>query len=169
MGPLLLSAAAPLCLSQAEQELRVAQTEFDRQAEVTRLLLEGISSTHVSPALCCPSVVHHLPGPAPGPPLNSSTRGQTMNLDLRSRWRGAVLEPRVLRVELQLWSKCQRLRSPPCPAGSRWLGAKGGVLKAGVCGQAGDRERLVGQAASQASTALPASPPSAGESSSLPP
>lgn len=32
---------------QAEQELRVAQTEFDRQAEVTRLLLEGISSTHV--------------------------------------------------------------------------------------------------------------------------
>lgn len=33
---------------QAEQELRVAQTEFDRQAEVTRLLLEGISSTHVS-------------------------------------------------------------------------------------------------------------------------
>uniref|UniRef100_F6UPS7 Endophilin-B2 n=1 Tax=Monodelphis domestica TaxID=13616 RepID=F6UPS7_MONDO len=32
----------------AEQELRVAQTEFDRQAEVTRLLLEGISSTHVS-------------------------------------------------------------------------------------------------------------------------
>lgn len=34
--------------SQAEHELRVAQTEFDRQAEVTRLLLEGISSTHVS-------------------------------------------------------------------------------------------------------------------------
>lgn len=27
----------------------MAQTEFDRQAEVTRLLLEGISSTHVSP------------------------------------------------------------------------------------------------------------------------
>lgn len=35
-------------LLQAEHELRVAQTEFDRQAEVTRLLLEGISSTHVS-------------------------------------------------------------------------------------------------------------------------
>lgn len=35
-------------IPQAEQELRVAQTEFDRQAEVTRLLLEGISSTHVS-------------------------------------------------------------------------------------------------------------------------
>lgn len=33
---------------QAEQELRLAQAEFDRQAEVTRLLLEGISSTHVS-------------------------------------------------------------------------------------------------------------------------
>lgn len=33
---------------QAEHELRVAQTEFDRQAEVTRLLLEGIGSTHVS-------------------------------------------------------------------------------------------------------------------------
>ena len=35
-------------LAQSEHELRVAQTEFDRQAEVTRLLLEGISSTHVS-------------------------------------------------------------------------------------------------------------------------
>ncbi|XP_053137615.1 endophilin-B2 isoform X4 [Hemicordylus capensis] len=32
----------------AEHELRLAQTEFDRQAEVTRLLLEGISSTHVN-------------------------------------------------------------------------------------------------------------------------
>lgn len=37
-----------LSVAQAEHELRVAQTEFDRQAEVTRLLLEGISSTHVS-------------------------------------------------------------------------------------------------------------------------
>ncbi len=37
-----------LWLHQAQHELRVAQTEFDRQAEVTRLLLEGISSTHVS-------------------------------------------------------------------------------------------------------------------------
>ncbi|XP_060010123.1 endophilin-B2 isoform X6 [Lagenorhynchus albirostris] len=36
----------------AEQELRVAQTEFDRQAEVTRLLLEGISSTHVNHLRC---------------------------------------------------------------------------------------------------------------------
>uniref|UniRef100_W5KY04 Endophilin-B1 n=1 Tax=Astyanax mexicanus TaxID=7994 RepID=W5KY04_ASTMX len=36
----------------AEQELRLAQTEFDRQAEVTRLLLEGISSTHVNHLRC---------------------------------------------------------------------------------------------------------------------
>ncbi|XP_036272139.1 endophilin-B2 isoform X7 [Pipistrellus kuhlii] len=36
----------------SEQELRVAQTEFDRQAEVTRLLLEGISSTHVNHLRC---------------------------------------------------------------------------------------------------------------------
>ncbi|CAF87030.1 unnamed protein product, partial [Tetraodon nigroviridis] len=41
------------------QELRVAQTEFDRQAEVTRLLLEGISSTHVSGA-----AARHLSGSA---------------------------------------------------------------------------------------------------------
>uniref|UniRef100_A0AAX7V436 SH3-domain GRB2-like endophilin B2b n=1 Tax=Astatotilapia calliptera TaxID=8154 RepID=A0AAX7V436_ASTCA len=37
---------------QAEHELRVAQTEFDRQAEVTRLLLEGISSTHLNHLRC---------------------------------------------------------------------------------------------------------------------
>lgn len=43
-----LSRCHALPPAQAEQELRVAQTEFDRQAEVTRLLLEGISSTHVS-------------------------------------------------------------------------------------------------------------------------
>lgn len=36
-----------LLLFQAEQDLRLAQTEFDRQAEVAQLLLEGISSTHV--------------------------------------------------------------------------------------------------------------------------
>ncbi|XP_051924264.1 endophilin-B2a isoform X4 [Hippocampus zosterae] len=35
-----------------ELELRVAQTEFDRQAEVTRLLLEGISGTHVNHLRC---------------------------------------------------------------------------------------------------------------------
>ncbi|XP_067327895.1 endophilin-B2 isoform X2 [Anolis sagrei] len=47
---------APLLWSdeveKAEHELRVAQTEFDRQAEVTRLLLEGISSTHVNHLRC---------------------------------------------------------------------------------------------------------------------
>ncbi|XP_029300139.1 endophilin-B2b isoform X3 [Cottoperca gobio] len=43
-----LSASA----SAAEHELRVAQTEFDRQAEVTRLLLEGISSTHLNHLRC---------------------------------------------------------------------------------------------------------------------
>uniref|UniRef100_A0A3Q2D7C6 Endophilin-B1 n=1 Tax=Cyprinodon variegatus TaxID=28743 RepID=A0A3Q2D7C6_CYPVA len=43
-----LSASA----SAAEQDLRLAQTEFDRQAEVTRLLLEGISSTHVNHLRC---------------------------------------------------------------------------------------------------------------------
>ncbi|XP_048821947.1 endophilin-B2 isoform X5 [Lagopus muta] len=36
----------------AEHELRLTQTEFDRQAEVTRLLLEGISSTHVNHLRC---------------------------------------------------------------------------------------------------------------------
>ncbi|XP_004593558.2 endophilin-B2 isoform X2 [Ochotona princeps] len=39
-------------VDKAEQELRVAQTEFDRQAEVTRLLLEGISSTHANHLRC---------------------------------------------------------------------------------------------------------------------
>ncbi|XP_051552663.1 endophilin-B2b isoform X5 [Myxocyprinus asiaticus] len=51
-----LSASASALLSaevdKAEHELRVAQTEFDRQAEVTRLLLEGISSTHVNHLRC---------------------------------------------------------------------------------------------------------------------
>jgi endophilin-B len=32
----------------AEKEVRVAQSEFDRQAEITKLLLEGISSSHAS-------------------------------------------------------------------------------------------------------------------------
>uniref|UniRef100_A0A8C4Q387 SH3-domain GRB2-like endophilin B2a n=1 Tax=Eptatretus burgeri TaxID=7764 RepID=A0A8C4Q387_EPTBU len=35
-------------VTKAEQDLRVAQLEFDRQAEVTRLLLEGLSSTHAN-------------------------------------------------------------------------------------------------------------------------
>ncbi|XP_072243305.1 endophilin-B2a isoform X4 [Leuresthes tenuis] len=39
-------------VEKAEQELRVAQTEFDRQSEVTQLLLEGISSTHVNHLRC---------------------------------------------------------------------------------------------------------------------
>ncbi|KAM3825621.1 endophilin-B2 isoform 2-T2 [Vipera latastei] len=39
-------------VEKAEHELRQAQTEFDRQAEVTRLLLEGISSTHVNHLRC---------------------------------------------------------------------------------------------------------------------
>ncbi|XP_016370937.1 endophilin-B1-like isoform X2 [Sinocyclocheilus rhinocerous] len=36
----------------AETELRIAQSEFDRQAEITRLLLEGISSTHAHHLRC---------------------------------------------------------------------------------------------------------------------
>ncbi|KAJ7994054.1 hypothetical protein DPEC_G00261960 [Dallia pectoralis] len=51
-----LSASASALWSEevdkAEHELRVTQTEFDRQAEVTRLLLEGISSTHVNHLRC---------------------------------------------------------------------------------------------------------------------
>ncbi|KAM9338132.1 endophilin-B2b [Symphorus nematophorus] len=51
-----LSASASALLSEevdkAEHELRIAQTEFDRQAEVTRLLLEGISSTHLNHLRC---------------------------------------------------------------------------------------------------------------------
>ncbi|KAM4528648.1 endophilin-B2-like isoform 2-T2 [Odontesthes bonariensis] len=51
-----LSASASALLSEevdkAEHELRVAKTEFDRQAEVTRLLLEGIGSTHLNHLRC---------------------------------------------------------------------------------------------------------------------
>ncbi|XP_021913236.1 endophilin-B1 [Zootermopsis nevadensis] len=39
-------------LEQAEKELRVAQSEFDRQAEITKLLLEGISSSHANHLHC---------------------------------------------------------------------------------------------------------------------
>uniref|UniRef100_A0A673H2M2 Endophilin-B2-like n=1 Tax=Sinocyclocheilus rhinocerous TaxID=307959 RepID=A0A673H2M2_9TELE len=39
-------------VDKAGHELRAAQTEFDRQAEVTCLLLEGISSTHVNHLRC---------------------------------------------------------------------------------------------------------------------
>ncbi|XP_076826665.1 endophilin-B1a [Brachyhypopomus gauderio] len=36
----------------AEQDLKVTQSEFDRQAEITRLLLEGVSSTHAHHLRC---------------------------------------------------------------------------------------------------------------------
>ncbi|XP_032814891.2 endophilin-B1-like isoform X3 [Petromyzon marinus] len=39
-------------VSKGEQEVRVAQAEFDRQAEITRLLLEGISTTHANHLRC---------------------------------------------------------------------------------------------------------------------
>ncbi|XP_077593112.1 endophilin-B2-like isoform X1 [Stigmatopora nigra] len=39
-------------VDKAEHELRMAQTEFDRQGEVTRLLLEGIGSTHLNHQRC---------------------------------------------------------------------------------------------------------------------
>ncbi|XP_072276025.1 endophilin-B1 isoform X2 [Pyxicephalus adspersus] len=39
-------------VARAEQELRITQSEFDRQAEITRLLLEGISSTHAHHLRC---------------------------------------------------------------------------------------------------------------------
>lgn len=35
-------------LIQAEQDLRVAQSEFDRQQEITKLLLEGLNSTQAN-------------------------------------------------------------------------------------------------------------------------
>uniref|UniRef100_A0A8C1ACX9 SH3-domain GRB2-like endophilin B1b n=1 Tax=Cyprinus carpio carpio TaxID=630221 RepID=A0A8C1ACX9_CYPCA len=42
----------------AETELRIAQSEFDRQAEITRLLLEGISSTHAHHLRCLNDFVY---------------------------------------------------------------------------------------------------------------
>ena len=38
--------------NQAERELRVAQSEFDRQAEITKLLLEGVSSSQAGHLRC---------------------------------------------------------------------------------------------------------------------
>lgn len=35
-----------LLLSQAEHDLKVAQEEYDRQAEITKLLMEGVPSAH---------------------------------------------------------------------------------------------------------------------------
>ncbi|KAI6172848.1 hypothetical protein M3Y98_01018800 [Aphelenchoides besseyi] len=39
---------AGLTIEQAEADLRVAQAEFDKQIEITKLLLEGIQTAHVS-------------------------------------------------------------------------------------------------------------------------
>lgn len=39
-------------VSQAETEVLLSQTEFDRQAEITRLLLEGLSNTHTHHLRC---------------------------------------------------------------------------------------------------------------------
>uniref|UniRef100_A0A674MXI2 SH3-domain GRB2-like endophilin B1a n=1 Tax=Takifugu rubripes TaxID=31033 RepID=A0A674MXI2_TAKRU len=44
-------------VTEAEQELRMTQSEFDRQAEITRLLLEGISSTHAHHLRCLNDLV----------------------------------------------------------------------------------------------------------------
>ncbi|XP_050389644.1 endophilin-B1 isoform X2 [Patella vulgata] len=39
-------------VAKAEADLRAAQTEFDRQAEITKILLEGINSTHAHHLRC---------------------------------------------------------------------------------------------------------------------
>ncbi|XP_013400161.1 endophilin-B1 isoform X2 [Lingula anatina] len=41
-----------ISVEQAETDLRNAQSEFDRQSEITKLLLEGISSTHAHHLRC---------------------------------------------------------------------------------------------------------------------
>ncbi|XP_051964028.1 endophilin-B2a isoform X2 [Xyrauchen texanus] len=87
-------------LDKAEHELRVAQSEFDRQAEVTRLLLEGISSTHVNHLRClcefveaqavyykqCHQYMQELQremgSPSAVPPLNSQTPLETDALQI---------------------------------------------------------------------------------------
>ncbi|XP_062847105.1 endophilin-B1a [Trichomycterus rosablanca] len=48
----LKKAKVPEARAAAEQELKVTQSEFDRQAEITRLLLEGVSSTHAHHLRC---------------------------------------------------------------------------------------------------------------------
>uniref|UniRef100_F6QEH4 Endophilin-B1 n=1 Tax=Ornithorhynchus anatinus TaxID=9258 RepID=F6QEH4_ORNAN len=48
----LKKAKAAEARASSEQELRITQSEFDRQAEITRLLLEGISSTHAHHLRC---------------------------------------------------------------------------------------------------------------------
>ncbi|XP_044727366.1 endophilin-B1 isoform X1 [Chrysoperla carnea] len=44
-------------LDQAERDLRVAQSEFDRQAEITKLLLEGVNSSHAGHLRCLHELV----------------------------------------------------------------------------------------------------------------
>ncbi|XP_067662196.1 endophilin-B1-like isoform X2 [Haliotis asinina] len=39
-------------IAKAEADLRVAQSEFDRQAEITKILLEGVNSTHAHHLRC---------------------------------------------------------------------------------------------------------------------
>ncbi|XP_018496499.1 endophilin-B1 [Galendromus occidentalis] len=39
-------------IHQAEKEVQLCQAEFDKQAEITRLLLEGISTTHANHVRC---------------------------------------------------------------------------------------------------------------------
>ncbi|XP_055737443.1 endophilin-B1a [Salvelinus fontinalis] len=48
----LKKARVPDARAVAEQDLRMTQSEFDRQAEITRLLLEGVSSTHAHHLRC---------------------------------------------------------------------------------------------------------------------
>lgn len=43
----------------AEAELRIAQSDFDRQTEITKLLLEGVSSAHVSDFLSVTKCLFH--------------------------------------------------------------------------------------------------------------
>ncbi|XP_020709241.1 endophilin-B1 isoform X6 [Athalia rosae] len=44
-------------LDQAERELRVAQSEFDRQSEITKFLLEGVSSSQAGHLRCLHELV----------------------------------------------------------------------------------------------------------------
>ncbi|XP_073987609.1 SH3 domain containing GRB2 like, endophilin-B isoform X2 [Rhodnius prolixus] len=44
-------------LQQAERDLRVAQAEFDRQVEITKLLLESVSNSHSSHLRCLHDLV----------------------------------------------------------------------------------------------------------------
>lgn len=46
---------------QAEADLRLSQAEFDRQYEVTKLLLDGISTAHVGSVRRSSKTVHTFP------------------------------------------------------------------------------------------------------------